>query len=91
MYAADCFRADGRQFRTVCPVHILSLRRCPEQHFDGGNVPQNGLALSVLSIALENDEPVANSELVESTYPGVLQKLGQLLEMATAKPETEAS
>ena len=59
--------------------------------FDGGDVPQNGLALSVLSIALENDEPVANSELVENTYPGVLQKLGQLLEMATAKPETEVS
>ncbi len=55
--------------------------------FDGGDVPQNGLALSVLSIALGNDEPVANSELVESTYPGVLQKLKQLLEQATAKPE----
>ena len=55
--------------------------------FDGGDVPQNGLALSVLSIALENDEPVANSELVEATYPGVLQKLKQLLEQATAKPE----
>ena len=55
--------------------------------FDGGAVPQNGLALSVLSIALENDEPVANSELVEATYPGVLQKLKQLLEQATAKPE----
>ncbi len=55
--------------------------------FDGGNVPQNGLALSVLSIALENDEPVANSELVEATYPGVLQKLNQLLEQASAKPE----
>ncbi|WP_407457954.1 3-phosphoshikimate 1-carboxyvinyltransferase [Fibrobacter sp.] len=55
--------------------------------FDGGDVPQNGLALSVLSVALGNDEPVANSELVESTYPGVLQKLKQLLEQATAKPE----
>ena len=55
--------------------------------FDGGNVPQNGLALSVLSVALENDEPVANSELVEATYPGVLQKLNQLLEQASAKPE----
>ena len=55
--------------------------------FDGGSVPQNGLALSVLSIALENDEPVANSELVEATYPGVLQKLNQLLEQASAKPE----
>ena len=55
--------------------------------FDGGSVPQNGLALSVLSLALENDEPVANSELVEATYPGVLQKLNQLLEQASAKPE----
>ena len=55
--------------------------------FDGGEVPQNGLALSVLSIALENDEPVANSELVEATYPGVLQKLKQRREQATAKPE----
>ena len=59
--------------------------------FDGGELPQNGLALSVLSIALENDEPVANSELVEATYPGLLQKLKLLLEQATAKPETEAS
>ncbi len=56
-------------------------------NFDGGSVPQNGLALSVLSIALENDEPVANSELVDATYPGVLQKLNQLLEQASAKPE----
>ena len=55
--------------------------------FDGGDAPENGLALSVLSMALENDEPVANVELVERTYPGVLQKLGQMLEMATAKPE----
>ena len=55
--------------------------------FDGGVVPQNGLALSVLSIALENDEPVANVELVERTYPGVLSNLKQLLEMAAAKPE----
>jgi hypothetical protein len=30
---------------------------------------------------------VANSELVEATYPGVLQKLKLLLEQATAKPE----
>ena len=55
--------------------------------FDGGDVPENGLALSVLSLALENDEPVANAELVERTYPGVLGNLKQLLEMAAAKPE----
>jgi 5-enolpyruvylshikimate-3-phosphate synthase len=55
--------------------------------FDGGEVPQNGLALSVLSLALENDEPVANVELVERSYPGVLQKMNQLIEMANAKQE----
>ena len=55
--------------------------------FDGGDVPENGLALSVLSLALENDEPVANAELVERTYPSVLSNLKQLLEMAAAKPE----
>lgn len=55
--------------------------------FDGGEVPQNGLALSVLSIALENDEPVGHEDLVEATYPGVLQKLKDLLATANAKPE----
>ncbi|WP_298772276.1 3-phosphoshikimate 1-carboxyvinyltransferase [uncultured Fibrobacter sp.] len=55
--------------------------------FDGGEVPQNGLALSVLSTALENEEPVAHADLVEAEYPGVLQKLKDLLAMANAKPE----
>lgn len=55
--------------------------------FDGGEVPQNGLALSVLSLALENDEPVADAELVERTYPGILQKMNQLIELANAKQE----
>jgi 5-enolpyruvylshikimate-3-phosphate synthase len=55
--------------------------------FDGGDVPQNGLALAVLSIALENDEPVGHSEIVEANYPGVLQKLKELVAAASAKPE----
>lgn len=55
--------------------------------FDGGGVPQNALALSVLSVALGNDEAVTDSELVETTYPGILGKLKLLLETATAKLE----
>lgn len=43
--------------------------------FDGGKWPSVGLALSVLSLALENDEPVKNYELVEQAYPGILEKL----------------
>ena len=47
--------------------------------FDGGKWPEIGLALSVLSVALGNDEPVANADLVEATYPGVLEKLKKVL------------
>lgn len=47
--------------------------------FDGGEWPNMGLALAVLSLAIENDEPVANEALVEATYPGVLEKLKQVL------------
>jgi hypothetical protein len=47
--------------------------------FDGGNSPEAGLALSVLSIALENDEPVANADAVEAVFPGVVEKLKQVL------------
>ncbi len=47
--------------------------------FDGGNSPEAGLALSVLSIALENDEPVANADAVEAIFPGVVEKLKQVL------------
>lgn len=43
--------------------------------FDGGEWPQIGLALSVLSIALGNEETVEHSELVESMFPGTLEKL----------------
>lgn len=47
--------------------------------FDGGDSPESGLALAVLSLALENDEPVGNIELVESTFPDVVEKLKQVL------------
>lgn len=57
--------------------------------FDGGDVPQNGLALSVLSLALQNDEPVANSDVIETAYPGVLEKLNRVIEEANKKPEAE--
>ncbi len=46
--------------------------------FDGGNSPEAGLALSVLSIALENDEPVKNAGAVEAMFPGVVEKLKQV-------------
>lgn len=57
--------------------------------FDGGLVPQNGLALNVLSLALQNDEPVANSEVVEKAYPGLLEKLQRMMVEANKKPEAE--
>ena len=47
--------------------------------FDGGNSPEAGLALSVLSIALENDEPVKNADSVEAMFPGIVEKLKQVL------------
>lgn len=47
--------------------------------FDGGEWPEMGLALSVLSLALQNDEPVGHSELVEKKFPGVLEKLKRIL------------
>lgn len=58
--------------------------------FDGGDVPQNGLALSVLSLALQDDEPVSNSEVVEKAYPGILEKLNQMMVEANKKPEVDA-
>jgi hypothetical protein len=33
----------------------------------------------VLSIALENDEPVKNADAVEAMFPGVVEKLKQVL------------
>lgn len=57
--------------------------------FDGGEWPQMGLALSVLSLALENDETVANAGLVEATFPGVVEKLmNVLIAEKTEKSET---
>ena len=47
--------------------------------FDGGNSPEAGLALTVLSLSLENDEPVANADDVEARFPGVIEKLKQVL------------
>ena len=47
--------------------------------FDGGNSPEAGLALTVLSLSLENDEPVANADDVEAKFPGVIEKLKQVL------------
>lgn len=53
--------------------------------FDGGEWPQIGLALSVLSLSLGIDEPVANSDLVERTYPGLLDKLKKVLVVEKAE------
>lgn len=57
--------------------------------FDGGDVSQNGLALNVLSLALQNDEPVAGSDAVEKAYPGLLDKLKRLVAEANRKTESE--
>ena len=38
-----------------------------------------GLALSVLSLALQNDEPVENMDKVEAMFPGVVDKLKNVL------------
>ena len=55
--------------------------------FDGGDSAQAGLALSVLSLALENDEPVKNADAVEAVLPGVVEKLKQVL--VAEAPATE--
>ncbi|SHL05557.1 3-phosphoshikimate 1-carboxyvinyltransferase [Fibrobacter sp. UWEL] len=57
--------------------------------FDGGEIPEIGLALSVLSIALENDEPVAHREVVEKRFPGILEKLNQVMNLKNEKQESE--
>ena len=57
--------------------------------FDAGEVPQNGLALAVLSLALENDEPVGHEDLVEAAYPGLLEKMKRMIEAANTKPEAK--
>ena len=47
--------------------------------FSAGEWPEVGLALTVLSLALQNDEPIEGADLVEATYPGILAKLEQVL------------
>ena len=58
--------------------------------FDGGQWPQMGLALGVLSLALQNDEPVLGAENVEKVFPGVLEKLKQVLVAEASEKESQA-
>jgi len=58
--------------------------------FDGGQWPQMGLALGVLSLALQNDEPVQGAENVEKFFPGVLEKLKQVLVAEASEKESQA-
>ena len=58
--------------------------------FDGGQWPQMGLALGVLSLALQNDEPVQGAENVEKVFPGVLEKLKQVLVAEASEKESQA-
>lgn len=55
--------------------------------FDGGKWPQMGLALSVLSIALGNEETVVHSEVVENAFPGIVEKLRKVLVPEEVKGE----
>ena len=55
--------------------------------FDGGDWPQVGLALTVLSLALQNDEPVKNCELVENIFPGITDKLKGVLVQENSEKE----
>ena len=47
--------------------------------FDCGQNPQMGLALSALSLSLQNDEPVLGAECIESVFPGVVENLKRVL------------
>ena len=47
--------------------------------FDGGDSAETGLALSVLSLSLQNDEPVGGLDCVERVFPGVAERLKQVL------------
>lgn len=58
--------------------------------FDCANNPQMGLALNVLSLSLENDEDIANSDSVEATYPGMVEKLKLMIKEANKKPENKS-
>ncbi len=55
--------------------------------FDAGENPQMGLALGVLSTALQNDDPVGHSEVVEAVFPGILSKLKQAASITAEKSE----
>lgn len=57
--------------------------------FDCGGNPEIGLALSVLSLALENDEAVANGEVIETRFPGMLKKLNQVMTLQNEKHDSE--
>lgn len=57
--------------------------------FDCGGNPEIGLALSVLSLALENDEAVANGDVIETRFPGMLEKLNQVMTLQNEKQESE--
>jgi hypothetical protein len=48
-----------------------------------------GLALSVLSLALQNDEPVENMDKVEAMFPGVVEKLKNVLVAENAEKNAE--
>ena len=55
--------------------------------FDGGDSPETGLALGVLSLSLQIDEPVGGFECVERVFPGVAERLKQVL--VSEKTENE--
>lgn len=54
--------------------------------FDGGDSAEMGLALMVLSLALQNKEPIAHIETVEAEFPGIYEKMKQAL-VSEAKEE----
>ena len=56
---------------------LENITAVPE--FDGGENPQVGLALNVLSLALGCDEPVGHTEVVEANFPGILKKLADAM------------
>ena len=54
--------------------------------FDGGDSAEMGLALMVLSLALQNKEPIVHIETVEAEFPGIYEKMKQAL-VSEAKEE----
>ena len=55
--------------------------------FDGGEWPQVGLALTVHSLAIQNDEPVGHVEVVEQCFPGIVDKLKSVLVQENSEKE----